>query len=243
MQDNKFANKIIWITGASRGIGDAIAEKLFDSGATLVLSASSSTSFKKISSKLAEYKNVFLFPFDVSSREEVFNAYGKIKAAVGDPDVLINNAGIAKFKPFADFDIADFERVIDVNFKGYFYCAKAVIGEMLRRKTGLILNISSNAALKVFTGSSIYSASKSAGLMMSRVLREEVRGSGVKVVDVLPGATATEIWNEKALAENRHKMMEAADVAQVVCDAIELSLNDRMMVEEILVRPQGGDLK
>jgi short-subunit dehydrogenase len=113
---------------------------------------------------------------------------------------------------------------------------------MISQKRGLIINISSVAALSRFTGSSIYSASKSALLTMSRILRDEVRKFGIKVVDILPGATDTDMWDKESRKLLGQKMMKPEDIAQVIYDTIEMNKLNRIITEELIIRPIGGDL-
>ncbi len=113
------------------------------------------------------------------------------------PDALVNSAGITAFKYAAETSIEEFEGIIKTNLLGSVYAIHSVLPVDDYRKSGTILNISSVAAIKVLKGSSIYSASKAGLLQYSRVLREEVREHNIKVIDVLPGATETPIWDEK----------------------------------------------
>ena len=232
----------IWINGASRGIGAALVEKLADSGAKLILSASSSDSFKEMAPEYAENDNVFFFPCDIRNEKEVEKFMAQAEAVTGGIDILVNNAGIGKFAQLKDFSLEDFDEMSRVNFRGIFLTTQSVLPKMLEKNFGVIINILSVVVKKPFTYSSIYGATKSAIHGLSASLREEVRDNGIKVIEVYPGATATEIWDKKVLDEQGERMMPPEDVAAAIYNTIDLSLRDKMMIEEIQLRPQGGDL-
>ncbi|MFH1049869.1 MAG: SDR family oxidoreductase [bacterium] len=242
MNENALNNKIIWLTGAGKGIGAALARKLTRTGATLILSSSSSESLKKIMPEFAKYPKVFFLPFNLRSEEQINRTFEKINLSLRKVDILINNAGTGKFAPFVDLTVDDMNNMLDTNFKGLFILTKHVLPGMLERKSGVIINILSVVLKKIFVGSSIYAASKAAILAMDRSLREEVRGDGIKIIDVFPGATETEIWTERQREKHGARMMQPEDVADAIVNVINLALNDRLMVEEIVLRPQGGDL-
>ncbi len=237
-----FNKKVIWITGASRGIGAAITRNLVSTDAVLALSARTIQSFKSIKKELAQNKNVFIFPCDVSIHEEVFEIHNKIADNLGDVDILLNNAGVAAFKPFNELTVDDYYSMINTNLFGTFLTTKAVIPSMIKRKKGIILNIISVAAEKTFTGSALYSASKAGVLAMSRSMREDLRDKGIKVIDILPGATETELWSGKSRSKYNWRMMNPENLAVLVVDVLKNSLSDNLMIEEVIVRPQLGDL-
>jgi len=237
-----FNKKVIWITGASRGIGAAIALKLAETGAVLALSARTEQSFKRLKKELVKYNNVFIFPCDVSSNEQVKEIHSEIVKSIGNIDILINNAGIAIFKPFDELSINDYNSMINTNLLGTFLSTKNVIPSMIKRKKGIILNIISVAAEKTFKGSALYSASKAGVLAMSRSMREDLRDKGIKVIDILPGATETELWSEKSRSKYNWRMMKPDNLSDIIVDVLHKSLNDNYMIEELTIRPQLGDL-
>ncbi len=233
----------IWLTGASRGIGLETAKLLADRGATLFLSASKQESFENALPLFKDNENIFLFPCDISKSEEIRKTYAKIKDSGNNIDILINNAGVGIFKSVLETSEEDFDKTMSVNFKGAFLCTKEVLPDMLENKEkGMIINVLSVATQKVFAGSAIYSASKSALLAMSRVLREEVRSSGLKIIDIIPGATETDMWNDELRLQYRVDMMQPVDVAKVIANTIEMNIQKRFITEEVLIRPIGGDL-
>jgi len=234
--------KRIWLTGASRGIGLETAKILAKTGSVIFMSASTEQSLKNIKSEFAGYENCYLMPCNVASNDEIKATYTKIKEITDGIDILINNAGVGIFKDFMETSEEEFDRLIDVNLKGPFLCSKAVIPGMITQQSGMIINILSVAAITAFPGSSIYSASKAGLLTVSRILRKEVRNDGIRVIDILPGATESDMWDEKSRKESGHKMMQPEDVARVILNTIELNIEGRLLTEEVLIRPIGGDL-
>ena len=242
MEAKKLSNLRIWLSGASRGIGYAIACKLVDTGATLILSARNSSSFENVRLSFSNNKNVFFFPYDITKPDDISKCYDRIKMAIGGVDILINNAGVVKFHSFNKLTLEDFDYMNAVNYRGVFLCIKAVLPDMIERKDGVIINTISVVITKAFKNSSVYSASKSAVWAMANSLREEVRSEGIKIVNILPGATETDVWSPENRQRFSKSMMQPKDVADAVYYVIELSLNNRLMIEEVVLRPQGGDL-
>lgn len=235
-------NLNIWITGASRGIGLEIAKALSKYNCKLILCATNQDSFSDNMEEIKKIDNAFLIPCDLRKPEEIFETHKRIKQMFGDVDALVNNAGKGIFAPLKDFPVEDFDLLTEVNFKGKFLCSKAVLPGMLEKKKGAIINVLSIAIERKFENSSIYSATKAAVKAMNASLREEVRKYGVSIVDVLPGATETDIWPDNVRKELASKMMKPADVAAAVEKVILLTFRDSLMVEEIKICPQGGDL-
>ncbi len=236
-------DKIVWITGASRGIGAAIAEKLSqETSSKLMLSARSKDSYIYKTENLSLRPNTFILPCDIRKPNDITRIYNKINYAAGPVDILINNAGVGSFKPFTEISFDEFDEMNAVNYRGVFSTIKQCLPAMLNRQSGVIINIISGGALKAFKNSSVYSASKAAVLAMSKALREEVRQQGVKIIDILPGATETDIWEDGPRKKFREKMIQPEDVAQLVFHTLLQSQNPRYMVEEIIMKPQMGDL-
>ncbi len=243
--ENYINNKNIWITGASSGIGFEIVRELAQFHTNLILSA---RNFDKITQKIASLfteknnANFFAFPLDLRDEESIEDSFVSIYSEVGYPDVLINNAGVFKANSFLKTSYEEFKSMVDTNLCGAFVATKCVLPKMIEKKDGLIINISSVTAEKTFPYCAAYSASKSGLLAMMRSLREEVRQYGIKVVNISPGATATELWGNK-LDENREKMSMPNDIAKLVMYVLEMSrLSPQSMIEEITIRPQLGDL-
>lgn len=234
--------KNIWLTGASRGIGLAIANVLADKCSKLILSAKNPNSFINLPADLKNKNIVFLFPSDFSNSSKIQDTYSKIEIIAGGIDILINNAGIFKAGSVLDITPEDFDKMFQINTKAPLLAIQSVLPGMLERKSGIIINILSVAAISFYSGCALYNASKSALLAISRSIRPELRSQGIKIIDILPGATNTEIWSEEERRQFGPKMMKAEDIASIVEHILQMSEIDRAMIEEIVVRPQMGDL-
>jgi Short-chain alcohol dehydrogenase of unknown specificity len=178
---------------------------------------------------------------DVQSEASVSETVKKILELHGNIDVLINNAGVTYFKDFIDTSIEEFDHVINTNLRGTFLTTKAVLPAMLQNQTGLVLNILSYVVKEVYTKSAVYSSSKAGTEAMMNVLRSEVRRQGINIVNVYPGAVSTPIWRQNQLEKFGNQMLTPEQVAEML---YQVSIQPpSLMVEEIVLRPQGGDLQ
>ncbi len=231
----------IWITGASRGIGASIAAVLTEQGHHVTLSGRNDASLQQISG-LLEGGSTAAIVCDVADEASVANAHTAAVDRFGPVDVLINNAGIGVWKDLAHMSTEEFDDQIAINLRGTFLCCRTVIGPMIERRRGMIVTINSIASITNYPGNTAYGASKAGSLALTRSLREEVRDHGVKVCDVIVGATKTDIWHPDAREEFGERMMHSGDVASVVGTLISGFDNPRSHIEEVVVRPQRGDL-
>lgn len=230
--------KIVWLTGASTGIGLAIAKTLIKNG-YFVYAVSRRPGV--IESELGKNnENYTALHCNISDLDSITETHKEIISRSGKIDVLINNAGVTEFKSFIDTSIDDFDNIMDTNVRGAFLCIKSVVEEMVNRKSGLIINILSIAAISRLTNSSIYSASKSAVMSLSNILREEVRKDHVKICNILPGATDTEMWAEDMREKFRDKMMTPETISNIV-DYVLRAPGDTA-IEEIILKPTEGNL-
>lgn len=232
-------SEIIWITGASSGIGKAVALEFIDKSHRLALSARRSEELMKIKSSI-EGDLVEIFPCDISSFASVSQTFEAIDK-VGSIDCLINNAGMSSFKSAENNSIEEIQDVINTNLLGAIYTIKSVLPEMIKRKRGTIINIISVVSDSVYVNSSAYSASKTGLLAYANVLREEVRKYNIRVINILPGATGTAIWPEKVLEKNIHRMMTPYDLAKFIYFCY--SSFDTAVIENAILRPIEGDLR
>jgi 3-oxoacyl-[acyl-carrier protein] reductase len=229
------------VTGASRGIGYEVAKAFAGIGARVVVTGRSGRKLEALVRQIAKEGGFAEAKVcDVSSEESVAATANQILKRFGRVDALVNNAGVTYFKSLRETSRSEFDEVIAANLRGTFLCIKAVIEPMVRRRSGHIINIISVAAQKTFTDSSAYSASKAGVLALTNVLREEVRRSGINVTAVLPGATETQMWSASTRERYHHRMMSAQDVARVVVSVFQAP--KRAHIEEIILRPQLGDL-
>lgn len=240
MQD--LSNRVVWITGGTRGIGLETAKALLSTNCKLALSSSAESSIELAKAEFPGNENVLILKCDVSDSNDVNSCYSAIKEKFGKIDALVNNAGIFKSASLMKSTLEDFESVMNINTKGVFLCTKVVLADMIENKFGIIMNTISVVARKPFYGCSMYAASKAAVEAFSNVVREEVRKSGVRVINVFPGATATEIWDPKSLEKFAQNMMSAKEVGQIMRDALVQTFTSGVAIEEIQLRPVGGDL-
>ncbi len=232
---------VVWITGASRGIGAAIARAFASSGAHVVLTGRDIRALRQNALKIRKLGGeATTVRCDVEQENSVALAYKTISKKLKKVDVLVNNAGVTYFKPFEKTTVKDFDHVMATNLRGIFLCTKSVLPGMLRRGNGFIVNILSVSANTTFKNSSAYAATKAGALALSRSLRAEVRRNGIRVIDILPGAVETEMWNRDERKKYHNKMMQPEDVAEVVVSVI--CQPKRVLTEEIVIRPVEGDL-
>jgi 3-oxoacyl-[acyl-carrier protein] reductase len=234
--------KIAWIVGGSRGIGYACAEALGKEGYQCAISSRNSKELEEAADKLrSSVLSVLSVPCDISQEESVTQAYKTITSHFGEaPHILINSAGISPWSTFSETTTEEFDSVIAINTRGVFLTSREVLPAMYERKEGAIVQILSVASIKGYKNGAAYVASKFAALGFTNALREEARQHGVRVIAVLPGATETELWGEEEREQFHEKMMQPEDIAQAVMAA--LKAPQRALVEEILLRPIGGDL-
>src|ERR1051325_386550 len=191
-----FHRPVVWIAGASRGIGREIAKQFASIGCVVCLSSRNKRDLRSAVREITDSGGrAQSYPCDISRDAAVRLAAGRIRRDHGEIEVLVVCAGITVFKSFLDTSLKEFDAIIATNLRGQIACIKAVLPSMSRRREGWIFNILSNAAIKTFEGSAAYTATKAGMLGLGRVLREELRPRRVKVVNVLPGATETKMWS------------------------------------------------
>jgi short-subunit dehydrogenase len=234
--------RVTWITGAGTGIGRALANIFALRGDIVIASARTESKLNEIYRQIsAAGGKCEIVRCDVQSEASVLKAVQKILELQGRIDVLINNAGIAYFKDFMETSIEEFDQTIATNLRGTFLVTKAVLPSMLQNQNGLVLNILSYAVKTIYAKSSIYSASKAGTEAMMDGLRAEIRDQGVSIVNVYPGAVFTPMWHQSELEKFGNRMLKPEQVAEMI---YQVSIQpSSLMVEEIVLRPQGGDLQ
>lgn len=236
-------DKVIVITGASSGLGEATARMLAQHGAHLVLGARRLERLEALASDLrATGAQVEVKATDVTQAEQVQALVGLALERHGRVDVMLNNAGLMPHSPLDRRRLEDWDQMIDVNIKGVLYGIAAVLPTMQAQKSGHIINVASVAGHKVRAGSTVYSATKHAVRIISEGLRQEVKPYGLRTTILSPGAVATELPNtitEADVAENVRKLYELAIPADAFARAViyALSQPDDVDINEILFRP------
>lgn len=233
---------VILITGASQGIGAAIAKvfaKELGKGARLALVARNAKNLAATARACAKAGAVAeVFACDVSDEAQVAATAAAVAKRFGAVDVLVNNAGVFEAAPFADTSAEMFDRVVAANLRSAFLVTKAFLPAMTARGSGDVFFMSSIAGLGAYPNSTAYCAAKFGVTGLAAVLRAETRAHGVRVCCVHPGATWAPSWSGSGVAEER--IMPAEDVARAFLDVYQLGRNT--VVEEIVLRPQLGDL-
>jgi hypothetical protein len=227
------------ITGATKGIGRALVMHLAANKYNLALCARNADDVEKLIAELNQTHpalNFYGMATDLENRSDVEAFANFALDSFGTIDLLINNAGL--FMPSGLMDEAPdaLERQMQVNVHTPHYLCKFFAREMMNQKKGHIVNICSTASLNLLTGSASYSISKAALLSLTRLLREELMPSGIRVTAVLPGATLTNSWAGTTLPADRFVLPE--DIAKAVFNAI--SMNEGVNVDEVIIRPLLG---
>lgn len=236
------SSRIVWVTGASSGIGMALAEEFALRGDSVIATARRRGKLASLRRAIMERGGACeVEACDIRSGKAVLSTNRRILRSHGRLDVLINNAGATAFTEFLATSEKAFDEVIDTNLRGMFLTTRSVLPAMLDRGKGLILNILSYAAKVTYTKSAAYSASKAGGEAMMNALRAELRGKGIQVINVFPGAVATSMWPSKFRKRHARTMMSAQDIARLVYTAT--IQPPPVMVEELVIRPQHGDLR
>ncbi len=246
---NNIKGKVVVITGASSGNGEATARYLSSRGATVVLGARRVDRIKALAEELSRKGGKALaVQTDVTQVEQVKWLVDTAVQTYGRIDVMINNAGLMPHSPLERLKIDDWNRTIDVNLKGALYGIAAALPYMKQRKSGHIINVSSVAGHKVRPGSAVYAATKTGVLVITEGLRQEVKPYNIRTTVISPGAIATELPDsitEPDIAENVRKFVqEVALPAESFARAVAFAMSqpEDMDVNEILFRPTRQEL-
>lgn len=243
---NGITGKIVVITGASSGLGEATARHLAAEGAAVVLGARRVDRLQALADDITKQGGKALAnETDVSDRRQVQRLVDDAIRAFGRIDVMLNNAGLMPQSLLERLKVDEWDRMIDVNIKGVLYGIAAALPQMIEQKSGHIINVSSVAGHRVGPGSAVYSATKHAVLALSEGLRQEVKPYNIRTTVISPGAVATELPNtitDKAVAERVNKLYEdvaipADSFARAV--AFAMSQPEDVDINEILFRPTG----
>jgi len=230
----------IWITGASSGIGKAVALEFAKIGCNVFISARRAQELERIKDEAGKIgDNIYPYPCNVASSTNVDQTVKKIVNEF-ELNCLINNAGITSFKHASDNSVNEINDIINTNLLGSIYSIKSVLPTFIKNESGTIINLLSVVVDKIFTRSSVYAASKMGLLGYSNSLREEVRKNGIRVINVIPGATETSMWSQEIRKEKADLMMNPESIAHIIVSAY--LQKDNLVTEEIILRPITGDL-
>jgi NADP-dependent 3-hydroxy acid dehydrogenase YdfG len=241
---NQIEGKVVVITGASSGLGEATARLLAEQGARIALGARRQDRIDALAAELGGASGqTIAVQTDVTRRDQVNKLVDAAVKAFGRIDVMINNAGLMPQSLLENLRIDDWDRMIDVNIKGVLYGIAAALPHMKEQKAGHIINVSSVAGHKVGPGSAVYSATKHAVRALSEGLRQEVKPYNIRTTVISPGAVATELPNSvtdpAVLGRINRLYQEIAIPADSFARAVAFAISqpDDVDINEILFRP------
>lgn len=222
------------VTGASSGIGTAIAKELAEQGANVVLAARNKKKLENIAADIGQKENVIYVQTDMTNKQDVDFLAKQAKQIFGNVDIYVNNAGIMGPSRVLEGEVANWEQMIDVNIKGALYGIHSVLPAMVERKCGHIVNIASDSGFEVIERLTVYCATKFAVRAISVGLEKELARTGVRTTNISPGMVETPL-SSKSPFESDRKKLEPADIAKAVVYAV--TQPDHVNVNEITVRP------
>ncbi|AKD04908.1 SDR family oxidoreductase [Pontibacter korlensis] len=234
-------HQYILVTGGTKGIGRAVIEQFAKEGFHIITCSRNEKDLQKLKLEIEQnytFSKVFYHEADLSDRDSQKRFVKYVQSLNVQVDVLVNNSGLFIPGKITEEDDEALPFMINTNLYSAYYMTKAVVPGMISRRSGHIFNMCSTASITAYTNGGSYCISKFAIYGMSKVLREELKEHNVRVTAVLPGATHTASWEGIDLPPER--FMKSDDVAMAIWGAYNLSLNS--VVEEILIRPQLGDL-
>jgi len=224
------------VTGASRGIGKAIALALTDSGMDVIIFGRDVEALEKVEAEIkSKNVNCEYFSGDIGDEKFVHMSVKKIIDVYGKIDHLINNAGIGIMKKVIDATLDDFKKQVNVNLFGVFNFTKAVLPKMIERRSGSIINIASLAGKNSFIGGTMYSATKHALLGFAKSLMLEVREYNIRVASICPGSVNTGFSSGSLDPRSKGEILKPEDVAEAVISVIHMPV--RALMSEIDLRP------
>jgi 3-oxoacyl-[acyl-carrier protein] reductase len=226
--------KVALITGASRGIGLAIARSFAGLAAKVALCARDPERLEAARVGLKQSgASVVTIPADIRNAHEIAPLVRKAEQSLGPIEILVNNAGIGSFAPVNEASEANWDAVLDTNLKAVFLLSKTVAPGMIQRRSGHIINIASLAAKSAFAGGAIYCASKWGLLGLTECMAEDLRPYGIRVSAVLPGSVATDF--SPHAGKDTSKMLQPEDVAHAVENIVTQS--PQSFISEVRIRP------
>jgi short-subunit dehydrogenase len=234
-------NRKAVVTGATKGIGRAIAEVLATEGYDLAICSRTEEDLEALKKDFLlrfPYISVFSKAVDMSKKEEVVQFGHDVSLELQKVDVLVNNAGAFNPGTIMEGEDGSLETMIDINLYSAYYLTKIIVPLMLTQKKGYIFNMCSIASMQAYNNGSNYSIAKFAMLGFSKNLREEMKPHGIKVTSIIPGATWSESWAGYEAPPER--LMKPRDIAEAILAALRMSSG--AVLEEIILRPQLGDI-
>ncbi len=233
--------KLVVVTGGTKGIGKAVIDKFAAEGFNIATCSRNEKDLKNLEQEIQQKYpevNVFYQTADLSDKKEVLDFARFVKNKNVPIEILVNNAGIFMPGQIHTEEDGVLEMMMDINLFSIYHLTRQFIGEMKQRRVGHIFNLCSTASIMPYINGGSYCITKFALLGMTKVLREEMKEHNVRITAILPGATLTASWEGASLPPER--FMKPEDVAEAILSAYKMS--ERSVVEEILIRPQLGDI-
>jgi short-subunit dehydrogenase len=233
--------KYILVTGGTKGIGRAVIEQFAKEGFHVITCSRNEKDLQKLKLEIEQnytFSKVFYREADLSDKKSLEAFLGYVKELDVTVDVLVNNSGLFIPGKITEENDEALPFMIQTNLYSAYYLTKGIVPDMIKRRSGHIFNLCSTASITAYINGGSYCISKFAIYGMTKVLREEMKEHNVRVTAVLPGATLTASWEGVDLPPER--FVKPEDVAIAMFNAYSLSANS--VVEEILIRPQLGDL-
>ena len=242
---SRLKNKIVFITGASSGIGQACARLFAEQDANLIISARRVERLEELARELKKrYNNkTYILPLDVRHKEKVHQQLNSLPAEWSSIDVLVNNAGLALDTLPLHQGVDDhWDTMIDTNIKGLLYVSREVLPGMVARNHGHVVNIGSIAGHECYPNGNVYSATKFAVHALSKSMRLDMLGKPIRITEIAPGAVETEFsivrWNDKQRAQDFYKDFQpllAEDIADAVLYCV--TRPSHVDIEEMIIMP------
>ncbi len=239
IENRSLLNKSAIVTGGTRGIGRAIAERLLEEGARVAICGTGGKTVDEAVRRLSPKGPVFGMVADVSRLDQVKQFIAAVEQKFDGVDILINNAGVGLFRAVADLSPEEWERMMSLNLSGVYYCCHAILPIFKRRQGGDIVNISSLAAKNPFAGGAGYNASKFGLNGFSEAMMLDHRGDGVRVSCIMPGSVATDFAGTAGAGADWK--MAPEDIAEAVMTV--LRMPRRTTVSRIEIRPSRPPVK
>lgn len=234
MDSPPLRGQVALVTGGSRGIGLAIAQRLGEMGARVAICGRDPAALEDARRTLGQAGfEILAIPADVSIARAAEELVARTQQALGDITILVNNAGVGVFGPAHELREEDWDRVMDINLKGVFLMSRAVAPQMIRHGTGHIVNISSLAGKNTFVGGGVYCASKWGLLGLTGCMGEDLRSYGIRVSAVCPGSVETEF--SPHTGKEPARMLQPSDVAHAV--AMLVTQAPQSFISEVQMRP------
>ncbi len=238
--------KIALITGASSGIGKSCVEILAKNNIDIVIAARRAHRLEKLKKDIEKKydSRIMSLELDVTDKKSVFDKISNLPDEWKDIEILINNAGLSRgLDKLHEGKVEDWEEMINTNIKGLLYVTKAILPQMVKRRSGTVVNIASIAGHEVYPGGNVYCATKAAVLQLSKALRMDVLGKNIRVISIDPGMVETEFsivrfYGDREKADKVYENIEALkpnDVAEAIWFAV--SMPQHVTIEDMVIMP------